>query len=205
MTGSKAKAGVSADLSPMPPSFAQIAAKASWADLMLPERERRMLASIVEQLRHPAAAQGGGRRDRAGAGTFANAVLFAGPGGTGKTLAARVTAAELGLGLYRVELRGVVSKYIGETEKNLRRLFDAARAGGAILLFDEADALFGKRSEIEDGSDRYANAATAGLLRRIESHCGLVILTTNRKQAIDPAFLRRLRFVLDFPLAGRSA
>ena len=106
---------------------------------------------------------------------------------------------ELQLDLYRVDLSSVVSKYIGETEKNLRRIFDAAEIGGAILLFDEADALFGKRSEVKDSHDRYANMEVAYLLQRMESYRGLAILTTNLKNSLDQAFLRRLRFIVQFP------
>jgi SpoVK/Ycf46/Vps4 family AAA+-type ATPase len=127
------------------------------------------------------------------------AALFAGASGTGKTMAAEVLAAELALDLYRIDLSSVVSKYIGETEKNLRRVFDAAEEGGSILLFDEADALFGKRSEVRDSHDRYANIEVSYLLQRMESYRGLAILTTNQKSALDPAFLRRLRFVVQFP------
>ncbi len=127
------------------------------------------------------------------------AALFAGPSGTGKTFAAEVLAADLRLDLHRVDLSQVVSKYIGETEKNLRRIFDAAEAGGAVLLFDEADALFGKRSEVKDSHDRYANIEVSYLLQRMEAYRGLAILTTNLKSALDSAFLRRLRFVVQFP------
>jgi SpoVK/Ycf46/Vps4 family AAA+-type ATPase len=125
--------------------------------------------------------------------------LFSGASGTGKTLAAEVLADELQLDLYRIDLSQVVSKYIGETEKNLRRVFDAAEEGGAILLFDEADALFGKRSEVKDSHDRYANIEVSYLLQRMEAYRGLAILTTNRKDALDPAFLRRIRFIVQFP------
>ena len=114
-------------------------------------------------------------------------------------MAAEVLAGELRLDLYRIDLAGVVSKYIGETEKNLRRVFDAAEDGGAILLFDEADALFGKRSEVKDSHDRYANIEVSYLLQRMEAYRGLAILTTNLKSALDPAFLRRIRFVVQFP------
>jgi SpoVK/Ycf46/Vps4 family AAA+-type ATPase len=114
-------------------------------------------------------------------------------------MAAEVLARELRLDLYRIDLSQVVSKYIGETEKNLRRVFDAAEGGGAILLFDEADALFGKRSEVKDSHDRYANIEVSYLLQRMEAYRGLAILTTNVKNALDPAFLRRLRFVVSFP------
>jgi len=128
--------------------------------------------------------------------------LFAGDSGTGKTMAAEVIANELRLNLYRIDLSAVVSKYIGETEKNLRRLFDAAEDGGAILFFDEADALFGKRSEVKDSHDRYANIEINYLLQRMESYGGLAILATNRQSALDAAFMRRLRFVVNFPHPG---
>jgi SpoVK/Ycf46/Vps4 family AAA+-type ATPase len=114
-------------------------------------------------------------------------------------MAAEVLAAELDLDLYRIDLSRVVSKYIGETEKNLSRIFDAAEEGGAILLFDEADALFGKRSEVKDSHDRYANIEVSYLLQRMEAYRGLAILTTNLKSSLDDAFLRRLRFVITFP------
>jgi SpoVK/Ycf46/Vps4 family AAA+-type ATPase len=126
-------------------------------------------------------------------------VLFTGSSGTGKTMAAEVLANDLQLDLYRIDLSQVVSKYIGETEKNLKRVFDAAEEGGAVLLFDEADALFGKRSEVKDSHDRYANIEVSYLLQRMEAYRGLAILTTNMKQALDTAFLRRIRFVVQFP------
>jgi SpoVK/Ycf46/Vps4 family AAA+-type ATPase len=124
--------------------------------------------------------------------------LFAGPSGTGKTTAAEAIARELKLDLYRIDLSSVVSKYIGETEKNLRRVFDAAEGGGAILLFDEADALFGKRSDVKDSHDRHANIEVSYLLQRMEEYRGLAILTTNLKGSLDSAFLRRIRFVVQF-------
>jgi SpoVK/Ycf46/Vps4 family AAA+-type ATPase len=134
-----------------------------------------------------------------GANGLGISTLFAGASGTGKTMAAEVLAHELRLDLYRIDLSQVVSKYIGETEKNLQKVFDAAEAGGAILLFDEADALFGKRSEVKDSHDRYANIEVSYLLQRMEAYRGLAILTTNMKSAIDIAFLRRIRFVVQFP------
>ena len=130
------------------------------------------------------------------------AVLFAGPPGTGKTMAAEVIAAELNLPLYRIDLSQVVNKYIGETEKNLRRLFDAADSADVVLFFDEADALFGKRTEVKDAHDRYANLEISYLLERMERFKGLAILATNRKKDLDEAFLRRLRFVVEFPMPG---
>jgi len=119
-------------------------------------------------------------------------------------MAAEVVAGELLLDLYRVDLSGVVSKYIGETEKNLARVFDAADAGGAVLLFDEADALFGKRTEVRDSHDRYANIEVSYLLQRMETYRGLAILTSNMQSSLDPAFLRRLRFVVAFPFPDET-
>ena len=142
-----------------------------------------------------------GFADKMNCGMGINA-LFSGESGTGKTMAAEVIANALRLYLYRIDLSAVVSKYIGETEKNLRRLFDAAEDGGAILFFDEADALFGKRSEVKDSHDRYANIEINYLLQRIESYRGLSILATNMKSALDTAFLRRLRFIVTFPFPG---
>jgi hypothetical protein len=172
---------------------------AGWEDLVLPAAQRRTLAEIAVHARHRRQVHedwGFAARGRRGLGISA---LFAGPSGTGKTMAAEVLAGELRLDLYRIDLSSVVSKYIGETEKNLRRVFDAAEEGGAILLFDEADALFGKRSEIKDSHDRYANIEVSYLLQRMEAYRGLAILTSNFKEALDTAFLRRLRFSVQFP------
>ena len=129
------------------------------------------------------------------AGTMA---LFAGPAGTGKTMAAEALAAEAGRDLYRIDLAGVISKYIGETEKNLDRVFEKAAANDAILFFDEADALFGQRTDARDAHDRYTNTDTNYLLQRIEQYPGLVILTSNSKKNLDPAILRKVRFAVDF-------
>jgi hypothetical protein len=170
-----------------------------WEDLILPETEKALLRQIMNQVsdRHQVYQRWGfGRRLTRGLGISA---LFAGESGTGKTLAAEVIARELQLDLYRIDLSQVVSKYIGETEKNLRRLFDAAEDGGAILFFDEADALFGKRSEVKDSHDRYANIEINYLLQRMEAYRGLAILATNMKNALDAAFMRRLRFIVNFP------
>ncbi len=172
---------------------------ARWDDLVLPEPQRQTLREIAVHVRRRATvydAWGFASKGSRGLGISA---LFAGASGTGKTMAAEVLSNELELDLYRIDLSSVVSKYIGETEKNLRRVFDAAEEGGAILLFDEADALFGKRSEVKDSHDRYANIEVSYLLQRMESYRGLAILTTNQKSALDPAFLRRLRFVVQFP------
>jgi hypothetical protein len=170
-----------------------------WDDIVLPPAIAAELHALAAQVRHRATVYGYGgfgRKLVRGRGVTA---LFAGPSGAGKTMAAEIVAHELALDLCRVDLSGVVSKYIGETERNLRRVFDAAEGGGAVLFFDEADALFGKRSEVKDSHDRYANIEISYLLQRMESYSGLAILATNMKTHLDPAFLRRLRFVIDFP------
>jgi hypothetical protein len=177
----------------------RIDAVASWDDLILPSAERAILREMASHVRCRATVYdrwGFAGQGSRGLGTSA---LFAGASGTGKTMAAEVLANELRLDLYRIDLSSVVSKYIGETEKNLRRVFDAAEAGSCILLFDEADALFGKRSEVKDSHDRYANIEISYLLQRMESYRGLAILTTNMRAALDTAFMRRLRFVVEFP------
>jgi vesicle-fusing ATPase len=173
--------------------------EAGWDELVLPPGQLGLLHELVRHVRHRTQVYerwGFGARTSRGLGVTA---LFSGESGTGKTLAAEVIARELGLDLYRIDLSATVSKYIGETEKNLARLFDAAEASGAVLLFDEADALFGKRGEVRDGHDRYANLEVAYLLQRMESYRGLAILTTNLRSNVDRAFLRRLRFVVQFP------
>jgi hypothetical protein len=172
---------------------------ALWDDLVLPPPQTAALRQIAAQVRNRLRVYddwGFGRRSLRGLGV---AALFSGGSGTGKTLAAEVLASELDLDLYRIDLSSVVSKYIGETEKNLKRVFDAAEDGGAVLLFDEADALFGKRSEVKDSHDRYANIEVSYLLQRMEAYRGLAILTTNLKSALDPAFQRRLRFIVHLP------
>jgi hypothetical protein len=169
-----------------------------WVELVLPAAQTDALRQIVAHVRHRTRVYEGWGFGRGGRG-LGVAALFSGPSGVGKTLAAEVIASELRLDLYRVDLSQVVSKYIGETEKNLRRVFAAAEGAGAVLLFDEADALFGKRTEVSDSHDRYANIEVSYLLQRMEAYRGLAILTTNFKSAIDNAFLRRLRFVVNFP------
>jgi len=180
----------------------RIEAKADWDQLVLPSTQIALLRQITDQVsRRSRVYDAWGFRERMNRGMGISA-LFAGESGTGKTMAAEVIANALQLDLFRIDLSAVVSKYIGETEKNLRKLFDAAEDSGAILFFDEADALFGKRSEVKDSHDRYANIEINYLLQRMESYRGLAILATNMKTALDKAFLRRLRFVVDFPFPG---
>ncbi|MFD2468076.1 ATP-binding protein [Amycolatopsis silviterrae] len=170
---------------------------AGWDDLVLPEQARWLLGEIADQV---------GQRTTVhetwgfGGRNLGLSVLFTGPSGTGKTMAAEVLADRLALDLYRIDLSTVVSKYIGETEKHLRKLFDAAE--GAILFFDEAESLFGKRGEVRDAHDRYATIEVDYLLQRMEAHRGLAILATNMRSTLDTAFLRRLRFVVEFPFPG---
>ncbi|MGY1690607.1 ATP-binding protein [Geodermatophilus sp. SYSU D01105] len=180
----------------------RIVTETELSDVKLPEREQRLLEQVRDQARHRIRVYDEfGFRSRLTRGLGITALL-SGESGTGKTMAAEALANELRLDLYRIDLASVVSKYIGETEKNLRQVFDAAEQGGAVLLFDEADAVFGKRSEVQDSHDRYANIEVSYLLQRMEAYRGLAILTTNMKAALDPAFLRRLRFVIAFPFPG---
>jgi AAA+ superfamily predicted ATPase len=182
----------------------RIEPKATWDDLVLPVEALSLLRQIAAHVRGRYQVfedWGYARKMTRGFGISA---LFAGESGTGKTMAAEVLADELRLSLYRIDLSAVVSKYIGETEKNLRKLFDAAEQGGSILFFDEADALFGKRSEVKDSHDRYANIEINYLLQRMESFSGLAILATNMKSALDQAFMRRLRFIVNFPFPSSA-
>jgi SpoVK/Ycf46/Vps4 family AAA+-type ATPase len=177
----------------------RIDAIATWDDLVLPKAQKATLHEIAEHVRRGMKVYkaGGGVAKRArGLGI---STLFSGVSGTGKTTAAGVLGNELQLDLYRIDLSTVVAKYVGETEKRLRRLFDAAEESAVILLFDEADALFGKRSEVKDSHDRHPNAEISYLLQRIEDYRSLAILTTNMNSALDNAFLRRIRFVVQFP------
>ncbi|MEA5420033.1 ATP-binding protein [Spirulina sp. CCNP1310] len=177
----------------------RIEATATWEDLILPERDKTILRDIAIQVQQRATVYedwGFAGKSSRGLGI---STLFAGASGTGKTMAAEVLAREFELDLYRIDLSAVSSKYIGETEKNLRQIFDAAEAGGVVLLFDEADALFGKRTQVKDSHDRHANLEVSYLLQRMEAYQGLAILTTNLKDSLDSAFLRRLRFVINFP------
>jgi hypothetical protein len=170
-----------------------------WDQLVLPERPLEVLGSISAYLRHRDLVLSEWGYGRTVAASQGLKTLFAGESGTGKTMAAQVLARDLGLELFRIDLATVISKYIGETEKNLDRIFGAAEGSNAILFFDEADALFGKRSEVSDSHDRYANIEVAYLLQKMEGYSGAVILATNFRHNIDEAFLRRLDFVIDFP------
>ena len=167
-----------------------------WADLVLPEDQKRQLHELAD--RHRLRGRVYGEWGYPTVPSTGVVALFAGPSGTGKTLAAEVVANALGLDLYKVDLSAVVSKYIGETEKNLERIFSAAATGDMVLFFDEADAIFGKRSEVSDAHDRYANIEVAYLLQRLESYDGLVVMATNLQRNIDQAFLRRISVALDF-------
>ncbi|HEX2188354.1 MAG TPA: AAA family ATPase, partial [Longimicrobiaceae bacterium] len=176
-----------------------------WDDLVLPADALCQLREMCSQVRHRDQVferWGFGRKAARGRGTSA---LFTGPPGTGKTMAAEVVAADLQLDLYKVDLARVVSKWIGETEKNLSRIFDEAEDGNAILFFDEADALFGKRTEVSDAHDRYANVETSYLLQRMEEYGGVVILASNLRENMDDAFVRRLRFVVEFPFPDAAS
>jgi AAA+ superfamily predicted ATPase len=171
----------------------------SWGDLVLPTDSIVQLRELCDRVAlREQVLNGWGFAGKLSQGRGC-AALFTGPPGTGKTMAAEVIAGELGLDLFKIDLSTVISKYIGETEKNLERIFTAADRADAILLFDEADALFGKRSEVKDSHDRYANIETAYLLQRMEQYDGVAILATNQREHLDEAFTRRLQFVVDFP------
>jgi hypothetical protein len=180
----------------------RIDAKAAWDDLVLPPNEKELLLQIAAHVAGRSRVYDEwGFRARMNRG-FGISALFAGESGTGKTMAAEVIANELGLALHRIDLSSVVSKWVGETEKNLQQLFNAADDSNGILFFDEADALFGKRTQVQHSQDRFANIEINFLLQRLESYRGLAILATNLKDALDPAFLRRLRFIVEFPFPG---
>jgi hypothetical protein len=175
-----------------------------WDDLVLPPDALRLLREIGQRVAHAERVLGTwgfGRKLSLGRGV---SVLFAGPSGTGKTMAAEVIAGDLGLDLYRIDLSTIVSKYIGETERNLERVFTAAESANVILFFDEADAVFGRRSEVRDSHDRYANLEVAYLLQRMEQYDGLAILATNLRENLDEAFVRRLEFVVTFPFPDEA-
>jgi hypothetical protein len=182
----------------------RIPPRAGWHDIVLPEAGLESLRAIAAQVRQQGKVLerwGFAAQTARGLGISA---LFHGPSGTGKTLAAEVLARDLGLDLWRIDLSQMVSKYIGETEKNLRAIFDAAENTGSILLFDEADALFGRRSDVRDSHDRYANIEISYLLQRIEAYRGLAILTSNLRAHLDTAFLRRITFFVTFPFPDQT-
>jgi SpoVK/Ycf46/Vps4 family AAA+-type ATPase len=177
----------------------RIDARYGWTDLVLPPTASAQLREMCAMVRHRALVYGTwgfGARHARGKGVSA---LFSGPSGTGKTMAAEVVAKDLELELYRIDLSAVISKYIGETEKNLAKVFQEAERASAVLFFDEADALFGKRSDVKDAHDRYANIEISYLLQRMEEHEGVVVLATNLRKNMDEAFLRRLQFTVEFP------
>jgi hypothetical protein len=188
----------------IPPAVRRIDPVYGWDDIVVSDPNMRSLRTIAAHVTYSGRVLeewGFSRRLPYGQGV---AALFSGPSGTGKTMAAQIIAGDLGLDLFEVDLSKTISKYIGETEKNLDRIFDAAETDGAVLLFNEADALFGKRTEVKDAHDRYANVEVAYLLQRMEAFMGLAILTSNLKQNIDQAFMRRLRFIVDFHLPTAS-
>lgn len=183
----------------------RIEPQAQWDDLVLPPAQLQQLRQLAACRRHGAQVlDDWGFRAKSARG-LALTALFSGPSGTGKTMAAEILARDLcadsgALALYRVDLAAVVSKYIGETKKNIGRIFDAAEDAGAVLLFDEGEAIFARRSaEVKDSHDRHANSETSYLLQRLESYAGIAIVTTNLRAAVDDAFLRRFRAVIDFP------
>jgi hypothetical protein len=189
---------------PMSTLARRVEPKHRMSDLVLPAAQLEQLAAICSQARHSSIVYGAWRFDRKlSLGRGLNA-MFTGQPGTGKTMAAEVIAAELGVELLKIDLSQIVSKYIGETEKNLRELFDQAARAHAILFFDEADALLGKRSDVKDAHDRYANTETAYLLQKMEEYPGITILATNLRQNMDAAFTRRMRFIVDFPFPDEA-
>lgn len=176
-----------------------------WQDLVLAAPVKEQLEEICAFVRHKETVYSEwGFDKKLSLGKGLN-ILFAGPSGTGKTLAAEIIAGEVGLDLYKIDISGIVSKYIGETEKNLKKIFGEAEIGNAILFFDEADALFGKRSEVNDSHDRYANIEVNYLLQQMEEHEGIIILASNYKKNLDDAFLRRLQFAVEFPIPDEAS
>jgi hypothetical protein len=176
-----------------------------WDSIVLPDDTLLQLHEIAERVANRDRVLEGWGFDRKISQGKGTSVLFAGPSGTGKTMTAEILAADLRLDLYKIDLSSVVSKYIGETEKNLERIFQAAEHSNAILLFDEADALFGKRSEVRDSHDRYANIEISYLLQKMESYDGMAILSTNLRQNLDDAFVRRMAFTVAFPFPDEGS
>jgi SpoVK/Ycf46/Vps4 family AAA+-type ATPase len=170
-----------------------------WDDIVLPPDPAQMLKEIVQQVRNRSLVyEKWGFDTKLSYGKGLN-VIFAGPSGTGKTMSAEIIAGELKMDLYKIDLSNMVSKYIGETEKNLERIFNEAGESNAILFFDEADSIFGKRSEVKDAHDRYANIETGYLLQKMEEYDGIVILATNLRKNLDDAFIRRMHFMIEYP------
>ncbi|MEN6350966.1 MAG: ATP-binding protein, partial [Syntrophomonas sp.] len=176
-----------------------IKAKYGWEDLILPREQKQQLQNACNQVKYRNVVYGDwGFHNKLAYGKGLS-ILFSGPPGTGKTMGAQVVARELMLEIYKIDLSQVISKYIGETEKNLREIFDEAKYSNAILFFDETDALFGKRSEVKDAHDKYANIEVAFLLQKMEEYDGITVLATNYMKNIDEAFLRRIQFIIHFP------
>jgi SpoVK/Ycf46/Vps4 family AAA+-type ATPase len=176
----------------------------TWNDIILPDDCLGQLQEVCAQVRHRQRVFGEWGFDSKISLGKGLSILFVGPSGTGKTMAAEIVGNELALDLYKIDLSCIVSKYIGETEKNLNRIFAEAEQSNAVLFFDEADAVFGKRSEVKDSHDRYANIETNYLLQKMEEYEGIVILASNFQKNIDEAFTRRLRFIIDFPFPERD-
>jgi SpoVK/Ycf46/Vps4 family AAA+-type ATPase len=177
----------------------KISPKYSWSDIVLPQEQMAQIRELLNYVKYRDVVYGvWGFAQKLSLGKGLN-VLFSGLSGTGKTMAAEIIARELGLDLYKIDLSLVVSKYIGETEKNLSAIFREGKDSNAILFFDEADALFGKRSEVKDAHDRYANIETAYLLQKMDEYEGIVILATNLRNNMDEAFTRRMHATVDFP------
>ena len=180
------------------PFASKITPRYTWEDIVLSADKKEQLREICNYVKHyPKVYEDWGFEKHSSAMSLQ--VLFAGPSGTGKTMAAEIIASDLKLNMYKIDLSMVVSKYIGETEKNLNRIFEAAEECNVILFFDEADALFGKRSEVRDSHDRYANVEINYLLQKMEEHKGITILATNTRKNVDDAFLRRMNFIVEFP------
>ena len=186
------------------PSARKITPGHAWGDIILPPDALRQLREVCARVTHRRIVLGDWGFDRKLSMGLGVTALFAGATGTGKTMAAEIVATELGLDLYKIDLAGIVSKYIGQTEKNLDRVFTAAEHANAILFFDEADALFGKRSEVRDSHDRYANIEISYLLQKMDHYEGIAILATNLRENMDDAFVRRLQFVIEFPFPDES-
>ena len=178
--------------------------KYNWNDIVLPDDTLAELHEFCHRIAYHHRVMHEGKKDRKAVQVKGLIALFIGSSGTGKTMAAEIIANELGLNLYRVDLSAVVSKYVGETEKNLNEVLSEAEASGAILFFDEADALFGKRSEVKDSHDHYANIEISYLLQRMEQYQGIAILATNLRQNLDESFVRRMDLVVQFPFSGEA-